>query len=77
MASINDYYYEDLTPESFRQILADFRAGKKPTPGSYAGRKASEPVGVPLTLNDPALYDGSRAKRLDRLPNAPRPEPVA
>ena len=29
MAAINDYYYEDLTPESFRQIIADFRAGKK------------------------------------------------
>ena len=28
MAQINDYYYEDLTPETFRQIIADFRAGK-------------------------------------------------
>ena len=74
---INDYYYEDLTPESFRQIIDDFRAGKAPAPGSYAGRKASEPAGGPLTLSDPALYDGSRAKRLDKLPNAPQPERVA
>jgi NADH-quinone oxidoreductase subunit E len=77
MAAINDYYYEDLTPESFRQIIADFRAGKAPAPGSYAGRKASEPAGGPQTLSDPALYDGSRAQRLDKLPNAPEPQPEA
>jgi NADH-quinone oxidoreductase subunit E len=76
MAAINDYYFEDLTPESFRQILADFRAGKTPKPGSYIGRKASEPEGGPQTLSDPALYDGSRAKRLDKLPNAPEPAPA-
>ena len=77
MAAINDYYYEDLTPESFRQIIADFRAGKQPKPGSYVGRKSSEPEGGALTLSDPALYDGSRAQRIDTLPNAPQPEPVA
>ena len=32
MAAINDYYYEDLTPESFEQILDDFAAGKAPKP---------------------------------------------
>lgn len=80
MAAINDYYYEDLTPESFRQIIADFRAGKKPEPGSYSGRKASEPAGGPQTLSDASLYDGSRAKPV-KIPNAPqaepRPEPAA
>ncbi|MFP5296693.1 MAG: NADH-quinone oxidoreductase subunit NuoE, partial [Alphaproteobacteria bacterium] len=43
MAQINDYYYEDLTPETLGQILDDFAAGKAPKPGSYAGRGASEP----------------------------------
>jgi NADH-quinone oxidoreductase subunit E len=38
MAAINDYYYEDLTPESLAQILDDFAAGKSPKPGSYDGR---------------------------------------
>ena len=79
MAAINDYYYEDLTPESFRQIIADFRAGKKPAPGSYAGRRSSEPAGGAQTLSDPALYDGSKARKIDKLPNAPerQPEPAA
>jgi NADH-quinone oxidoreductase subunit E len=75
MAAINDYYYEDLTPESFRQIIADFRAGKKPAPGSYAGRRSSEPAGGAQTLSDASLYDGSRAQPLAKIPNAPEPEP--
>jgi NADH-quinone oxidoreductase subunit E len=72
MASINDYYYEDLTPESLGQIIADFKAGRSPQPGSYAGRHTSEPAGGALTLTDPALYDGSRAKPI-KIPNAPEP----
>ena len=72
MAQINDYYYEDLTPETLGQIIDDFRAGKAPKAGSYAGRHTSEPAGGALTLNDPSLYDGSKAKKL-KLPNAPEP----
>jgi NADH-quinone oxidoreductase subunit E len=71
MAQINDYYYEDLTPEIMGQIIDDFAAGKAPKPGSYAGRHTSEPAGGALTLTDPALYDGSAAKPLTALPNAP------
>ncbi len=41
MAAINDYYYEDLTPETLAQIIDDFAAGKTPKPGSYAGRHAA------------------------------------
>jgi NADH-quinone oxidoreductase subunit E len=77
MAAINDYYYEDLTAESLGQIIDDFRAGKKPLPGSYIGRKASEPKDTVLTLTDSKLYDGSMAKKL-KLPNtAPKKEPAA
>jgi len=72
MAQINDYYYEDLTPETLGQIIDDFRAGKAPKPGSYAGRHTSEPAGGALTLTDPALYDGSKAKPV-KIPNAPEP----
>jgi NADH-quinone oxidoreductase subunit E len=71
MAQINDYYYEDLTPESLGQIIDDFAAGKKPEPGSYAGRHTSEPAGGAKVLTDPALYDGSAAKPIKALPNAP------
>lgn len=70
MAAINDYYYEDLTPETLGQILDDFAAGKNPKPGSYVGRKASEPHNSIKTLTDPKLYDGSAAKKI-KLPNAP------
>jgi len=70
MAAINDYYYEDLTPETLGQILDDFAAGKAPQPGSYAGRKASEPKDRIQTLTDPRLYDGSAAKKI-KIPNLP------
>jgi NADH-quinone oxidoreductase subunit E len=74
MAQINDYYYEDLTPESLGKIIDDFRAGKAPMPGSYAEqpRTTSEPEGGPMTLLDPKLYDGSAAKPV-KLPNLPEP----
>jgi NADH-quinone oxidoreductase subunit E len=71
MAAINDYYYEDLTAESFEAILDDFAAGKGPKPGSAIKRQGSAPEGGPLTLTDPKLYDGSAAKPLKSLPNAP------
>lgn len=73
MAMINDYYFEDLTPETMAQIIDDFAAGKKPKPGSRAGRASSEPEGGALTLTDPRLYDGSAAKPIRKLPNS---EPV-
>ncbi|HTK35171.1 MAG TPA: NADH-quinone oxidoreductase subunit NuoE [Caulobacteraceae bacterium] len=76
MAQINDYFYEDLTPESLAGIIADFAAGKAPAPGSYIGRKASEPQGAIHTLTDPKLYDGSAAQKIT-LPNLPEPEPAA
>ena len=72
MAAINDYYYEDLTPESLGKIIDDFAEGKSPPPGSAIGRQGAAPEGGPLTLTDPALYDGSRAKAF-KLPNAPEP----
>ena len=74
MAQINDYYYEDLTPQSLAQIIEDFRAGKQPKPGSYIGRKSSEPVGGLTSLTDPALYDGAAGKKIKELPNT---EPAA
>ncbi len=76
MAAINDYYYEDLTEASLEALLADFDAGKSPAPGSAIGREGSAPEGPALTLTDPRLYDGSRAKPLGGLPNAVTPEPA-
>jgi NADH-quinone oxidoreductase subunit E len=76
MAAINDYYYEDLTPEALEQLIDDFAAGKKPKPGSYIGRQDAAPEGGPLTLTDPSLYDGSRAKKI-KVPNLPSSKPPA
>ena len=76
VAQINDLYYEDLTPETLGQIIDDFAAGKAPKAGSYVGRHTSEPEGGALTLSDPALYDGSAARPLASIPNAPAKEPA-
>ena len=70
MAQINDYYFEDLTPETIGQIIDDFAAGKTPQPGSYQGRSTTEPAGGAKTLLDPALYDGSAADPIVKLPNS-------
>ena len=72
MAAINDYYYEDLTVESLGEILDEFAAGKPRAPGSAIGRQGAAPEGGPLTLSEPSLYDGSRAKPIKSLPNAPK-----
>ena len=70
MAAINDYYYEDLTPEGLEKLIDDFAAGKTPAPGSEIGRQNSAPAGGASTLNDPKLYDGSLAKKI-KIPNLP------
>ena len=70
MIQINDYYYEDLTPETMAQIIDDFAAGKTPKPGSYIGRTNAAPAGGAKTLLDPKLYDGSAAKPIKKLPNS-------
>jgi NADH-quinone oxidoreductase subunit E len=74
MAAINDYYYEDLTPESFEKLIDDFAAGKKPKPGSAIGRQGSAPEGGPIALTDPKLYDGSLARKI-KIPNLPPKAP--
>ena len=75
MAQINDYYFEDLTPETIGRIIDDFAAGKTPEPGSYIGRTNAAPEGGAKTLLDATLYDGSAAKPIKKLPNTD-PAPV-
>jgi NADH-quinone oxidoreductase subunit E len=52
MVQINADYYEDLTKESFNQLLDALAAGKKPKPGPQIKRQLSAPVGGPTTLLD-------------------------
>ncbi len=46
VVQINDDYFEDLTPESIKNVLSDISTGKKVKIGSQTGRQCSAPVGV-------------------------------
>jgi NADH-quinone oxidoreductase subunit E len=44
MAQIGKDYYEDLTADKLRELIADLGAGKVPVPGPQNGRYSSEPA---------------------------------
>lgn len=68
----SDHYYEDLTPEIFEDLLAKLRRGDEVKIGTQnPKRHTSDPEGENTTLKDPSLYDGSAAKPLASIPNAP------
>ena len=51
MFQVNDRdYFEDLTPESARAVMAKLRAGEEVKPGSQSGRAGSEPQEGAKTL---------------------------
>ena len=77
MVQINDYYYEDLSPESFETILEKLANGVDVEPGTFIDRLNSAPQGGATSLSDESLFDGSRAAPIRRLPNAPGDEPEA
>ena len=52
MMQINDDYYEDLDKEKTLKIIDQILKGEKPEPGSYRGRKNSEPENNRKTLMD-------------------------
>jgi NADH-quinone oxidoreductase subunit E len=70
MVQINDYYYEDLTPESFEEILGKLSNGVDVAPGTFVDRINSAPEGGVTSLKDDACYDGSR-NSIARIPNLP------
>ncbi|MEZ5773816.1 MAG: NADH-quinone oxidoreductase subunit NuoE [Hyphomicrobiaceae bacterium] len=59
MVLIGKDTYEDLTAETFGQVLDGFAAGRPPKPGTMIERQNSAPFGGATTLGDPSLYDGS------------------
>lgn len=63
MVQVNDYFYEDLTEESFGQLLDDLREGRETTPGPQNERNSSEPRGGATTLTDPKLYKVKKARK--------------
>lgn len=60
MAQINDDYYEDLTPESTKQLLSDLAADRKPSVGSLKGRRGSMALSGPTSLQAQAAKSGIR-----------------
>ncbi len=52
MAQIGKDYYEDLTPDGLRKLIARFSKGEVPLPGSEIGRYAAEPVGGLTSLTE-------------------------
>ncbi|WP_084418786.1 NADH-quinone oxidoreductase subunit NuoE [Henriciella litoralis] len=76
MVQINDYYYEDLTPETFDEILDKLGNGVDVEPGTFVDRLNSAPQGGLTSLEDEALFDGSRngVKGLPNLPEAQNTE---
>ncbi|MEO1305156.1 MAG: NADH-quinone oxidoreductase subunit NuoE [Pseudomonadota bacterium] len=80
MVQINDYYYEDLTPTTFEEILNKLQNGAEITPGPVVDRLNSAPQGGLTSLGEASLFDGSR-NRIKTLPNLPsdapaKPEPT-
>ncbi len=50
MMQINDDYFEDLNEIKLEKIIDNIKEGKKIKPGSYKGRKSSEPENNRSTL---------------------------
>lgn len=47
---VDDDFYEDMTPDRARALIAALRSGERPPVGSMAGRQKSAPEGGPTTL---------------------------
>ena len=52
MIQINDDYFEDLDENKLKKIIENIKKGVKIEPGSYKGRKSSEPENNRITLMD-------------------------
>lgn len=57
MAQIGKDYYEDLTADSLRDLIARFSKGEVPVPGPQNGRYAAEPLGGLTSLKE---YEAGR-----------------
>ncbi|MEE4211757.1 MAG: NADH-quinone oxidoreductase subunit NuoE [Parvularcula sp.] len=71
MVQINDYYYQDLTQDTLRDILMKLDRGEYVEPGVFnEGRHTSDPEGENTTLTDESIYSGEQAKPIAKLPNS-------
>ncbi|RKP07273.1 thioredoxin-like [2Fe-2S] ferredoxin-domain-containing protein [Thamnocephalis sphaerospora] len=58
VVSVNDDYYEDLTPESTIKILEALKRGETPKRGPQSGRMNCEPTGKLTSLTTPPTGPG-------------------
>ncbi len=69
MAQIGKDYYEDLTPDRLRDLIARFSKGEVPVAGPQNGRYSCEPVGGLSSLKDfesgRAQYNASAQRAVD------------
>ncbi|NRA29412.1 MAG: NADH-quinone oxidoreductase subunit NuoE [Parvularculaceae bacterium] len=71
MAQINDHYYQDLTPEVFKDILLKLNRDEYVEPGVFnEGRHTSDPEGENTTLTNDSIYQGDQAQPISKLPNS-------
>jgi len=54
MVQINDDYFEDLTPDSMKEVIRTLAADMNPVVGSQTGRKASMSSAGPTTMKERA-----------------------
>ena len=52
LMQINEDYFEDLSTDDAEKIIEKIMNNEKPLPGSYKGRRNSEPVSNRKTLID-------------------------
>lgn len=72
----SDHYYEDLTVESFGQLLDNLAAGKKAEQGPRNDRVTSEPEGGATTLIAKSFYSKVTKKVLPNAIKKTRKAPV-
>ncbi|MCV6824702.1 MULTISPECIES: NADH-quinone oxidoreductase subunit NuoE [Halocynthiibacter] len=69
MAQIGKDYYEDLTAEKFRELMAELAAGRVPVPGPQNGRYAAEPLSGLTSLTEhesgKTQYNASAQRAVD------------
>lgn len=68
MVAVNDDFYEDLTPESTKKLLADLKSGKrKIKPGPMSGRQSCEPAGGLTSLKEQPWGPGAHMRTYPRF----------
>ena len=68
MLAVNDEFYEDLTPETTKKLLADLKSGKrKIKPGPMSGRESCEPKAGLTSLTEEPWGPGQHMRTYDSV----------